>query len=155
MKHLTKSPEETQKLAQSFARSLKGGEVILLNGDLGAGKTCFVQGLASALDIPSTVYVRSPTFALINEYLGGRLSLYHFDFYRLTEPSELDGLGLDEYLFGDGITAIEWADKFPDMLPDDAIEINFRLIDENTREITIFFNAQGENPNYKHQITNK
>ncbi|MBT3181759.1 MAG: tRNA (adenosine(37)-N6)-threonylcarbamoyltransferase complex ATPase subunit type 1 TsaE [Deltaproteobacteria bacterium] len=135
MKHLTKSPEETQKLAEEFARNLKGGEIILLNGDLGAGKTCFVQGLASALDIPPTVYVRSPTFALINEYLGGRLSLYHFDFYRLGDPSELDSLGIEEYLFSDGVTAIEWADKFPDELPENAISINFRVIDENSREI--------------------
>jgi len=137
MKHTTKSPEETHDLAFRFASQLNEGNVLLLTGELGAGKTCFIQGLAAGLDVPEGTYVRSPSFTLINEYRGGRLDLYHIDFYRLDEGADLEALGLDEYFYSNGITAVEWADKFPDSLPSDGLAINFRIIDENTRTIEI------------------
>lgn len=137
MKHTTKSPDETYDLAVRYASSLKPGDILLLIGNLGAGKTCFVQGLAFGLDVPDGVYVRSPTFALVNEYLGGKVPIYHFDFYRLDDASALGDLGLDEYLYGDGIAVIEWADKFSESLPVDAIKLTFEIIDENTRHIVI------------------
>jgi tRNA threonylcarbamoyladenosine biosynthesis protein TsaE len=100
---------------QTQASDLRRGDVLALSGDLGAGKTHFVKGLAAALG--TVAAVTSPTFTLIHEYLGGRLPLYHFDFYRLEGEDEALKIGLDEYLDGDGVCVIEWADKFPYLLP--------------------------------------
>jgi len=135
-KNITQSPDETKQLAQEFASSLKPGDILALEGELGSGKTQFVQGLARALGVPENGYVRSPSFTLLNEYRG-RFPLYHFDFYRLHEPSALDDLGLEEYFDGNGITVIEWADRFPGALPERTIHIHFEIVDENRREINI------------------
>lgn len=135
MKHKTTSPEETFELARKFASRLRSGDVLALTGELGSGKTCFVQGLAQGLGVPTGVYVRSPSFILINEYRGGRIPLYHIDFYRLSEPQELDDLGLEEYIDGDGIAVIEWADRFPGALPQRTRRIQFAIVDEKIREI--------------------
>lgn len=135
MKHITRSADETFALAQKFAAKLKAGDVLALTGELGAGKTRFVQGLAAGLGVPRSSYVRSPSFTLMNEYSGGRFELYHFDFYRLNEQGELEDLGLDEYFFGSGVTVIEWADRFKGALPAKTKWIEFKIIDENTREI--------------------
>lgn len=136
-KHKTTSPDETRALAKEFAKKIRAGDILALTGELGAGKTCFVQGLAAGLGVPAAAYVRSPSFILINEYRGGRLPLYHIDFYRLSKAKELGDLGLEEYIEGDGIAAIEWADRFPGALPKDTRFISFRIIDEETREIEI------------------
>ena len=96
--------------------SLKPGEILALTGDLGAGKTHFTKGVALGLGAAENE-VTSPTFTLINEYAGGRLPLYHFDFYRLDSPEEALRLDLDDYLEGRGVCVIEWADKFPELLP--------------------------------------
>lgn len=135
MKHTTRSPEETFELARAFAAKLKKGDVLSLTGELGAGKTRFVQGLAAGLGVPSGTYVRSPSFVLMNEYTGGRLPLYHFDFYRLLSAGELADLGLDEYFYGDGVTAVEWADRFPGEMPEKTRCVEFRIVDESVREI--------------------
>ncbi|HPM41987.1 MAG TPA: tRNA (adenosine(37)-N6)-threonylcarbamoyltransferase complex ATPase subunit type 1 TsaE [bacterium] len=135
MKHTTRSPEETFELARAFAAKLMRGDVLSLKGELGAGKTRFVQGLAAGLGVPAETYVRSPSFVLMNEYPGGRLPLYHFDFYRLVSAGELSDLGLEEYFYGDGVTAVEWADRFPGAMPETAFDIEFRVVDENVREI--------------------
>ena len=100
---------------RALGATLRRGDVLGLCGDLGAGKTHFVKGLAAALG--ASADVTSPTFTLIHEYIGGRLPLYHFDFYRLDDEDDALKIGLDEYLDGDGICVIEWADKFPDLLP--------------------------------------
>ncbi len=97
------------------AARLRRGDVLALCGDLGAGKTHFVKGVAAGIGADASV--TSPTFTLIHEYLGGRLPVYHFDFYRLEDEDEAIKIGLDEYLDGDGICLIEWADKFPGLLP--------------------------------------
>jgi tRNA threonylcarbamoyladenosine biosynthesis protein TsaE len=102
-------------LGRAQATLLRRGDVLALCGDLGAGKTHFVKGLAAALGTDAAV--TSPTFTLIHEYPGGRLPLYHFDFYRLDDEDEALKIGLDEYLDGDGICVIEWADKFRRLLP--------------------------------------
>lgn len=130
------SPQMTKELGKNLARSLKPGTVLALEGELGAGKTCFVQGLAKGLDVPDNVFVRSPSFTILNQY-DGRLSLYHFDFYRLSKKEELGDLGLEEYFDGNGITVIEWADRFENALPKKAIKIHFKIIDETTREIDL------------------
>jgi len=112
---ISHSAEETMACGRAHAAPLRRGDVLALCGDLGAGKTHFVKGVAAALGTDAAV--TSPTFTLIHEYLGGRLPLYHFDFYRLEDEDEALKIGLDEYLDGDGICVIEWADKFPDLLP--------------------------------------
>ncbi len=136
-KHTTHSADETFELARNFAAKLTKGDVLALEGELGAGKTRFVQGLAAGLGVPSNVFVRSPTFALLNEYRGGRLPLYHFDFYRLHAEEDLVDIGVEEFFYGDGISVVEWADMFPNALPHHARHITFDIVGETERVITI------------------
>jgi tRNA threonylcarbamoyladenosine biosynthesis protein TsaE len=112
---ISHSPAETFALGKEIAAKLRSGEVLALDGDLGAGKTQFVKGLAAGLGCADVV--TSPTFTLVHEYTGGRLPLFHLDFYRLDSSGEALGLGLDDYLAAGGVLAIEWAGKFPDLLP--------------------------------------
>ena len=135
MEYCSNSPEETAEFAKKFAERLKPGDVITLDGDLGVGKTAFVQGLAKALGVSE--YVSSPTFTIVNCY-DGRLPLYHFDVYRIDDCDEMYEVGYDEYVGGDGVAVIEWADKIADILPvpryavtiakDDTEHDNFRRI---------------------------
>lgn len=136
-RHITQSPMETAALAGGLAGRLKPGLVIALHGELGAGKTCFIQGLARAMGVHRSV--QSPTYTLVNEYLGeNALPLYHIDLYRVRSPDEALGLGLDEYLFGRGVTAIEWAERAGDLIPPDTVHISIQPGDaENERRITI------------------
>ncbi|MGD7009467.1 tRNA (adenosine(37)-N6)-threonylcarbamoyltransferase complex ATPase subunit type 1 TsaE [Metabacillus sp. 84] len=123
----SESAQATQALSEKLARLLKGGEVLTLEGDLGAGKTTFTKGLAKGLDIQKIV--NSPTFTIMKEYHGGRLSLYHMDVYRLDEESE--ALGFEEYFEGNGVTVVEWAHLIQDQLPMERLEIAlFRSGDE-------------------------
>jgi tRNA threonylcarbamoyladenosine biosynthesis protein TsaE len=132
----TTSPDDTRALGERFAGGLKPGAVVALEGELGAGKTCFVQGMARGLGVSRKAFVRSPSFTILNQY-DGRLKLYHLDFYRLNHEDDLDDLGIEEFFDGDGITVVEWADKFETALPDRTIRVRFGIIDENTREIEI------------------
>jgi tRNA threonylcarbamoyladenosine biosynthesis protein TsaE len=111
MIHLSHSPDETQALGEAWGREATGGWVIGLSGDLGAGKTQLAKGIARGLGI--TALVHSPTFALVNEYAGGRLPLFHLDLYRLDTPEQIIGAGLEEYFHPEGVTVVEWAEKFP------------------------------------------
>jgi tRNA threonylcarbamoyladenosine biosynthesis protein TsaE len=120
---ISRRPAQTREFAAGLARTLEPGSVLALYGNLGAGKTCFVQGLAEGLEVVDAV--SSPTFTLINEYRG-RLPLYHIDLYRISDPDEAFDFGLDEYLFGDGITAIEWAEHVESLLPDCTIRIRLQ-----------------------------
>ncbi len=120
---VTQSPEETRKVAAGLAQNLRPGAVIALHGELGAGKTCFVQGLAEALGVTRTV--NSPTYTLISEH-HGRLQLNHIDFYRIHNANEALDVGLDEYLDGDGVTAIEWADRVDGLLPARTIYVHLQ-----------------------------
>ena len=135
----TSSPEETQQLGRGLAQHFKGGEVLLLSGTLGAGKTCLTQGIAWGLGIRE--HARSPTFVLASEYQG-RLTLYHLDLYRLDDLMEIDDLGLDEYLFGKGVCVIEWAEKGRGVLPEEGLTIRIEVKGENDRDFTI--EARGE-----------
>lgn len=110
-----------------------GGDIFALVGELGAGKTHFVKGMAEGVGCRAAV--TSPTFTLLHEYEGGRLPLYHFDFYRLDHADAAVKLGLDEYLEGDGICVIEWADRFPELLPARAVWIDLTNRDDGTRLI--------------------
>ena len=110
----TETEEQTEAVGRALAGTLRGGEVITLRGDLGAGKTVFTRGLARGLGIASPIL--SPTFTIVREY-AGRLKLYHFDFYRLTEAEELQEIGFEEYMQPEAVVVIEWAELFPEMLP--------------------------------------
>jgi tRNA threonylcarbamoyladenosine biosynthesis protein TsaE len=128
------NPEATIAHGRTFAAQLRAGDVIALNGDLGAGKTHFVKGLAAGLG--ATAAVTSPTFTLIHEYLGGRLPLFHFDLYRLESEDDLLRIGLDDYLDSGGVLAIEWAEKFPALLPPHTRWLRFTHRDDGAREVT-------------------
>jgi tRNA threonylcarbamoyladenosine biosynthesis protein TsaE len=132
-RHVSGDPEMTRSLASSFIRELPAGTVLSLVGDLGAGKTEFVKGLAAGLGYAGEV--TSPTFTIVHEYRGGRVPLFHMDFYRLQRAHELDEIGLDEYLRAGGICAIEWGEKFSDRLPIDKIDVLLVATDVNQREI--------------------
>ena len=129
---ITASEEETERIGESLARNLRSGAVLLLYGELGAGKTALVRGLARGLGAP-TENVTSPTFTLIQEYAGTAVTLYHVDLYRLT-PREVDELGLEELVAGDGIVAIEWAERWAGR-PDDACEVWIEHVEEDRRSI--------------------
>ena len=132
----THSPEETWALAAGLADELGPGTVIALHGDLGTGKTCFIQGYAAALGIDEPI--TSPTYTLIGEY-EGRLPLHHIDLYRLSGPEEALGLGLEEYFDANGITAIEWAERAEGLLPPDMLHIQIKADAETeTRTFRIF-----------------
>ncbi len=115
---MTKSPRGTAAIAKKLAADLRAGDCIALIGELGAGKTVFVRGLARALGVPESEPVTSPTFTVVNTYDSGRLPLYHFDLYRLGDVDELEGIGYRDMVGGDGIAVLEWADRVPDALPE-------------------------------------
>ena len=128
------SEEETQGLARDLAATLKAGDVLLLAGDLGSGKTVFVKGLAEGLGVDPRE-VSSPTFTLLHEYRGGRLTLYHADLYRLDKTATSD-LGLEEAGVRDGVLAIEWPDRLAHDIAGARL-VRFELVDDHTRKITI------------------
>ncbi|RMG04928.1 MAG: tRNA (adenosine(37)-N6)-threonylcarbamoyltransferase complex ATPase subunit type 1 TsaE [Planctomycetota bacterium] len=131
---MSRSDDETRALGRRTAELLPPGAVVALIGDLGAGKTRWVQGMGDALGVAEESIV-SPTFVLIHEY-PGRMPLYHFDVYRIT-PAEFADLGPDEYFEGDGLCVVEWADRVSQYLPPDRIEVRFEIIDPSTRRITV------------------
>jgi tRNA threonylcarbamoyladenosine biosynthesis protein TsaE len=132
--YTTQSEEDTQEVAREFATGLGPGDVVLLSGNLGSGKTAFVRGLAMGLGLDS-VEVSSPTFTLIHEYRGGRLTLYHADLYRL-ERAATEDIGLEEMGVSDGVLAIEWSDRLTHHIPG-AHSVQIDTMDETTRQITI------------------
>ena len=129
----TVSVAETQQVAGALAGVVSAGDVVTLDGDLGAGKTHFTQGLAAALGISQPV--TSPTFNLMVAYDEGCLPLYHFDLYRLEEPEQLDDLAFHETVEGNGVSCIEWAAKFPGEMPEDRVEVFIKVLGENERII--------------------
>lgn len=132
MVYISNSPEQTIQIAKKLAKSLKGGEIILLNGDLGAGKTTFAKGIALGLDIADTV--TSPTFTIMNSY-SGRLDLYHYDMYRIDNPEELLELGVEDNLYLGGVSVIEWNKFNVSLLKTIIVDIDY--IDADTRKISI------------------
>ena len=141
----TQSVTETQKLGQTLGAGIRQAIIIALIGDLGSGKTAFVQGLAKGLDVSEKYYITSPTFTLINEY-PGRHPLYHVDLYRLEHAPELEEIGLDEILQNDAVIAIEWAERISEEMRSSHLELRLKIISENTRRIEIFA--------YGHQAAN-
>jgi len=135
------SPEQTQLLGSYLGQLAQRGDIFLLVGDLGTGKTCLVQGIAHGLDIEE--YAFSPSFVIVKEYHGS-LPLYHIDFYRLDHIEEIADLGLEEYLYGDGICVVEWAEKGLQVLPQDNLFITLNYIPDSKTHRAIHIKAQGE-----------
>jgi tRNA threonylcarbamoyladenosine biosynthesis protein TsaE len=132
----TNSPEETIEVAARIAQQLSPGDFIALKGDLGAGKTVFTKGLAKGLGVKDYRYVNSPTFIILKEY-SGDIDLYHFDVYRLDEQSFANTIDYKKYFYGKGITVVEWADKIPDELPEECLEITISLKTSDSRDLRI------------------
>ena len=130
---LSAGPQETRELGSRLGKLARKGLVVLLSGDLGAGKTCFAQGVADGLGTPADTPVTSPSYTLLNIHYG-RLPLYHFDLYRLSAVADLEELGYDEVAEGDGVTLVEWADRLSLPLPA-SLRIELRHIDANRREL--------------------
>ncbi|MFK7909145.1 MAG: tRNA (adenosine(37)-N6)-threonylcarbamoyltransferase complex ATPase subunit type 1 TsaE [Akkermansiaceae bacterium] len=128
------SPEAMIALGKEVAATLKTGDVLALKGGLGAGKTHFTKGIVAGLECKSKV--TSPTFTLAHEYIGGRLPVFHFDFYRMDFDDEVLRIGWDEYLQEEGVVVVEWPDKFPNLLPENAVWLQFELSD-NGRVVQI------------------
>lgn len=140
IKKETNTPEETKELAISLAKETKAGDVILLHGDLGVGKTVFSQGFAQGLQIKEPI--QSPTFTILQEYDEGALPFYHFDVYRISDPEEMYEIGFQDYLYGNGVCLIEWASMVEELLPEEVIEIEIEKNLEkgfDYRRITIAF----------------
>ena len=131
----TQSPEETIDAAKKLGSMLHAGDIIAYKGGLGAGKTTFTRGLAIGLGLGDNVF--SPTFALVNEYKGKNISLYHFDMYRISGEDDLESTGFYDYPFEDNIVAVEWSENIADFLPENTIYITISRIDDDTREIII------------------
>ena len=134
MEYITNSPEETEAVGAALGKILAPGTVIAYRGDLGAGKTAFTRGLARGLGYAEPV--TSPTYTIVNEYLGGRLPLFHFDMYRLASSDDLWDIGWDDYLDRNGVCAVEWSENVSDAL-EDAILITIHKTGETSRRIEI------------------
>lgn len=137
MEFITNSPEETEKIGAAVGRIIPAGTVLAYRGDLGAGKTAFTRGLARGLGF--TEAVTSPTYTIVNEYLGGRLPLFHFDMYRLSSADDLFDIGWEDYLDRGGVCAVEWSENVREALPPDAVTVTIARCPENDgwRSITI------------------
>ncbi|MGB9475929.1 MAG: tRNA (adenosine(37)-N6)-threonylcarbamoyltransferase complex ATPase subunit type 1 TsaE [Candidatus Udaeobacter sp.] len=131
---ISNTPAETEAVGWRLAEDVRVGSVLALQGELGSGKTQFTKGLVAGMG--SNAAVSSPTFTIVHEYRDGRLPVYHFDFFRVENRKSLARLGLDDYLFGDGVSVIEWADRFPEFIPEQARWILFEIKSENQRTIT-------------------
>ena len=133
---VSESPEQTLYWGNLLGRLLEGGDVVALTGELGAGKTTLTQGIASGLGVGEDCYVTSPTFIIINEYKG-RIPVYHLDFYRVESTSEVSELGLEEYLQGEGVALIEWAEKIERFLPKEYLMILLEFVDFSVRKMSM------------------
>ena len=144
---ITYSPEESIALAENIGKLLRAGDCIAYYGDLGAGKTTFTRGLAKGMGLPDEV--SSPTFAIVNEYHGkGRLSLYHFDMYRIESSDELETTGFYDYPLEESVFAVEWSENIEDAFPENVIRIIISRVDDDTRKIVIEGDERFANTGY-------
>ena len=121
MKLVSHSENETKEIAKKIAKELKNGDVIILSGDLGSGKTKFTEGFLSYYGLENEI--SSPTFTIVQEYEDGRIPLYHFDVYRIADIGEMDEIGYEDYFFGEGVCIVEWSELIHEVIPDDAIKV--------------------------------
>ena len=134
MQYISNSPQETEAIGFALGQILNAGSIVAYRGDLGAGKTAFTRGLARGLGYADAV--TSPTYTIVNEYLGGRLALFHFDMYRLHSSDDLWGIGWDDYLDRNGVCAVEWSENVADAM-EDAVFVTIEKIGDESRRITI------------------
>jgi tRNA threonylcarbamoyladenosine biosynthesis protein TsaE len=127
---------DTEKLGNILGSLAEPGDVICLEGDLGAGKTTISQAIARGLEVPDNCYVTSPSFAILHEY-EGRIPMYHMDFYRLQDAGEVEDLGFEEYFYLDGLTVIEWSNRAVDILPDERMSLDIEINEDNSRTVTL------------------
>jgi tRNA threonylcarbamoyladenosine biosynthesis protein TsaE len=130
------SLSDTEKLGRLLGRGAMPGDVVCLDGDLGAGKTALAQAIARGLEVPDSCYVTSPSFALLHEYQG-RLPMYHMDFYRLQDAGEAEDLGFEEYLYLGGLAVIEWSSRAPEILPDERLILSIVQNEDLSRTVTL------------------
>lgn len=142
MTHITLTREDTQALGMQLAQALKRGDVVLMTGDMGAGKSEFSRGVARGLGI--TCAVPSPSFTILNVYEEGRIPLYHFDWYRIGDESELTDMGLDEFVGGDGVALIEWHERAPYLVPETSLEVRLEPQEDGSRRITFIAHGNWE-----------
>lgn len=131
---ITKSPEDTQKLGKEISKLIKPSDLLAFYGELGAGKTCLIQGISQGLEVKD--YVISPSFTIINEYKG-KIPIYHFDLFRLINIEEIIDLGYEEYFYGEGLSVIEWAEKIENLLPRDHLKIDIKFKSYYERTISL------------------
>ncbi|OQY24209.1 MAG: tRNA (adenosine(37)-N6)-threonylcarbamoyltransferase complex ATPase subunit type 1 TsaE [Desulfobacteraceae bacterium 4572_35.2] len=136
----TESAEQTDQLGRQLGRQLMAGSLVLLRGDLGAGKTCLATGIARGLGVAQATPVTSPTYTLMNSY-EGRLPLYHFDLYRLSSEDELLDLGFDDYFHGDGVALVEWPERYPE-LSREALIVDLVYVGDEARQLTVTISGQ-------------
>jgi tRNA threonylcarbamoyladenosine biosynthesis protein TsaE len=141
MEIISKSVNDTMKIGKLIAKNIRPGYIICLFGQLGTGKTVLAKGIADGLGIEIKKVI-SPSFVLIRQHTQGRLALYHFDLYRLKSPSDILGLGYEEYLFGEGITVIEWANRLGPLMPKEFLKIDLKLLKNSHRSLN--FTASGK-----------
>ena len=131
----TTSPSSTKTLGVRLGEICRPGDIICLNGDLGAGKTTLTQAIAIGAGVDSREYVSSPTFAVLHEYKG-KITLYHMDFYRLSDEEEIISMGLDDFFYLSGVTVIEWSDRAGNIMPDTCLRVDMTILAENSRSIS-------------------
>jgi len=131
-----KDLRDTEKLGNILGSLAEPGDVICLEGDLGAGKTTISQAIARGLEVPDNCYVTSPSFAILHEY-EGRMPMYHMDFYRLQDAGEVEDLGFEEYFYLDGLTVIEWSNRAVDILPDERMILEIKINENHSRTVTL------------------
>jgi tRNA threonylcarbamoyladenosine biosynthesis protein TsaE len=137
----TNSDKETIAFGRKIGALLKAGDVVALNGPLGSGKTWLTKGIALGLGVAPNMVITSPSFSLVNEY-SARCAMYHMDLYRLERISDILAVGLEEYLYNEGVAVVEWADRLPEILPEWRLAVNFTITDEQCREISL----EGDHP---------
>jgi tRNA threonylcarbamoyladenosine biosynthesis protein TsaE len=142
---VTRNPAQTRALGRSLGSAAPAGSVIAMVGELGAGKTVLVQGLAEGLEVPARYTVASPSYTLVNEY-PGRLRLFHVDLYRLEDPASFEEIGLFDILAGDGVCAVEWADRLPAGLLEDVLEVRISFLPDDSRrfDLTAYGQKSGD-----------
>lgn len=151
MEFIVDSVEKTMNIGKQIGSLVNKGDILCLTGDLGTGKTHISKGIAEGLEI--TDHITSPTFNIVNEYHSGRITLYHFDVYRVNDPDEIESIGFDEYIFGEGVSLIEWANYIEELIPEEYIHIKIEKLPEmgeNFRKITL--NGFGDRYNYIKEI---
>lgn len=146
---MLKTASQTEQFGRAFGRNAEPGDVLCLDGDLGAGKTTLSQAIAKGLGVPKDCYVTSPSFAILHEY-PGRTAMYHMDFYRLRDYTEVEDLGFEEYFYRPGLTVIEWSKRAEELLPENRLNLYIEICDQDSRKVICSFSDDRWRQRLKH-----